>query len=49
MLSILADVLALASRLPDMDSRLRAERAARRADEDWLAERRAGRFDATKH
>lgn len=48
MLSLIADCLLLASRLPAHDVRLRAVDDHRRADEEWLMSRRAERFDGRK-
>ncbi|NEY89713.1 hypothetical protein [Tabrizicola oligotrophica] len=47
MLSLFADCLLVASRLPSPDARRRATLERKREDEEWLMQRRAGRFDAT--
>jgi hypothetical protein len=49
MLGILAESLLLAIRLTPTDARNHALALRRKEDEDWLASRRKGRFDATTH
>ncbi len=48
MLSLFADCLILASRLPNPDSIASGARLRRREDEEWLMQRRATRFHAAQ-
>lgn len=48
MLSLFADCLILASRLPNADSLSAGDRLRRREDEEWLMQRRATRFHAAQ-
>jgi len=48
MLSLLADCLILASRLPNPDSIASGARLRRLEDEEWLMQRRATRFHAAQ-
>lgn len=49
MLSLFADCMILASRLPKADAAARVARDRRREDEEWLMQRRTTRFHAAKY
>lgn len=46
MLGILADSLLLAVLVPPSDRNARLREQLRREDEEWMGQRRAGRYDA---
>ncbi len=48
MLSLFADCLILASRLPNPESIAAGDRLRRREDEEWLMQSRATRFHAAQ-
>lgn len=48
MLSLFADCLILASRLPNAGNLAAGDRLRRREDDEWLMQRRATRFHASQ-